>query len=139
MHQQVAHRQGAHREHRDGRVALQAGPLAPPQQQDGRRHRDRQHQQHLVGELEHRGDGQRPEGHVGQAVADEGEPLEHQRDPEQGGAQGDEHPHHQRVAHKGEGEVVLQGLEGCHGWSPPFRESSWRARGANICPTGLSR
>ena len=88
-------------------VALQPGALAAAQQEDGGRHRHRQDQQHLVGQVQHRRDGQRAEGHMGQPVPDEGKALEHQRHPEQGGAQSDQNAHDQGVPDKGKSKIIL--------------------------------
>ena len=71
VHDQVAQRHRPDGDHGNGRVAFDLGVLPGPQQQDRGKDRDRQHQQHFVGQVENRRDGHGAEGHMRKAVPDE--------------------------------------------------------------------
>ena len=118
MQQQIADGERADREHGDRGVAVDARLLPRAEQEDGAEDRDGQDEEHVAApQTQHGGDGGRAEGHVAQPVADEGKPLEHERDAEERRAQRDQNAHDQRIAHGGIGEILPEG----HTRSPPLR------------------
>ena len=130
VEQQIADGHGAHRDQRDGGVALDTAVLARPQQQDGAQDGDGHGEKHVVRQMQHARHSHGREGHVGQAVADEGKALEHQGDAQERGTQGDEHAHDQRIAHKGKLQIHLNGLKhGPHPLPPPGSGCQWRCGG----------
>ena len=109
--------QGRGGHHGNGGIGPHAAVFRQPQQAQGRQdhHRDGYRQR---GPAAGHGDGQGPEGHMAQAVADHGIPLEHQGHPQQRRAQGHQNAHHEGPDDEGIGKHFQQQA---HDRSPPKR------------------
>ena len=88
-------------DHGDGGVALDLRILSGAQEQHGAEDGNDHDKGHFVGDLQHGGNRHRAERHVGETVADEGKPLQHQRHTQQGGAKRDQYTDNERIADKG--------------------------------------
>ena len=104
--------------------------LPGAQEQHGADDGNGHHQRHLVGDLQHGGDGRDHKRHMGQTVTDEGKPLQHQRHTQQGGAKRDQHTDNERIADKGVCPIESQLFQDSGHWlSPPFFTSNSRPCG----------
>ena len=122
--------QSPHRDHGDGGVALDFRVLSGAQEQYGAEDGNDHYKGHFVGDLQHGGDRHCAECHMGQTVADEGKPFQHQRHTQQGGAKRDQHTDNERIADKGVCPIESQLFQDSGHWlSPPFFTSNSRPCG----------
>ena len=122
VEQEITERHRADREHRDGGVAARLFVFPGAKEEDRAQDGDRQHEEHLIGKMEHGGNGERAEGGMGQPVPDKGEAPQNQRDAEERRAERDQHPDDQGALDKRIGEIFPQtGQPFSHGRLPPFR------------------